>query len=230
MNASATSDFSPPESSDRRLVVLPAGVTSISMPGVSRSKEASRQPATRRRRVGVPARPRLPVAGSAPNVGSPGSCSSSPPSTGRGRGALTRRRRPRAAGEQPLDHVLEVARGRLERLLEALADPAVGLADQAPQLGERLLQVLALRLELLDVRERLLVLALGERVHRAEPLAAALQPLEPCLELVPLLRRRAARRPPATRPRGRGAGRSARARRRRPARGRGPGPRAPLPA
>ena len=46
------------------------------------------------------------------------------------------------------------------------------------ELAQRGLEVLALALELLDVLERLLVLLLGERVDRAELLAAALQALD----------------------------------------------------
>ena len=91
------------------------------------------------------------------------------------------------AREQVLDDVLEVLRRRLEGLLERLADPAVGLLDQPLELRERGLEVGALRLELLDVRHRLLVLLLGERVHRAELLAAAHQALDPCLQLLALL-------------------------------------------
>jgi hypothetical protein len=77
-----------------------------------------------------------------------------------------------------LDDVLEVLGRRRERLLERLADAAVGLLDEALELGERRLEVAALGLELLDVRDRLLVLLLGERVDRAELLAPALQALD----------------------------------------------------
>ena len=48
----------------------------------------------------------------------------------------------------------------------------------ALELAQRGLEVLALALELLDVRDRLLVLVLRERVDRAELLAAALQALD----------------------------------------------------
>ena len=51
------------------------------------------------------------------------------------------------------------------------------------QLAQGVLEVLALALELLDVRERLLVLVLRERVDRAELLAAALQALDPALQV-----------------------------------------------
>ena len=80
---------------------------------------------------------------------------------------------PAAAREQVLDQLLEVALGGLERLLEGRVDLAVGLADQALELRERRLEVGALGLEALDVLERLLVLALGQRVDRAELLAPA---------------------------------------------------------
>ena len=77
-----------------------------------------------------------------------------------------------------LDQLLEVALGRLEGLLEGRVDLAVGLADQALELGERRLEVRRAAPRALDVRERLLVLALGERVDRAELLAPAREALE----------------------------------------------------
>ena len=83
-----------------------------------------------------------------------------------------------AAREEVADDLLEVLGGGLERLLEGLLDAAVGVPDQAGQLAQRGLQVLALALELLDVLQRLLVLLLRERVDRAELLAAALQALD----------------------------------------------------
>ena len=86
-----------------------------------------------------------------------------------------------------LHHLLEVARGDLEGLLEGLPDAAVGLADQAAQLREGGLEILALALELVDVLDRLLVLVLGQRVHGADALAPALEPLEARLDLDPLL-------------------------------------------
>ena len=92
-----------------------------------------------------------------------------------------------AAREQVLDDVLEVLRGGLEGLLERLADPAVGLLDEALELGERRLEVAALGLELLDVSHGLVVLLLGERVHRPELLAAAHQALDPCEQRLALL-------------------------------------------
>src|SRR5829696_3014012 len=48
-----------------------------------------------------------------------------------------------AAGEQVLHDVLEVLRGGLESLFERLADPAVGLLNEALELGERRLEVAA---------------------------------------------------------------------------------------
>ena len=63
----------------------------------------------------------------------------------------------------------------------------VGLADEAVELLQRLLEVGPLLLELVDVLERVLVLALGQRVHRAELLAAARDPLELALDLLALL-------------------------------------------
>ena len=55
------------------------------------------------------------------------------------------------------------------------------------QLAQRALKVLALDLELLDVLHGLLVLAGGQRVHRAQLLAAAGQALDPALEVDALL-------------------------------------------
>src|SRR4051794_41655770 len=77
------------------------------------------------------------------------------------------------AGEQVLHHVLEVLGRRLERRLEALADAAVGVADQPLQLGEGGVEGATLRLELLDVRHRVFVLLLGKWVDRTELLASA---------------------------------------------------------
>src|SRR5204862_3409046 len=73
--------------------------------------------------------------------------------------------------------------------LEALTNAPVGVTDQALELRERGLEVLALSLELLDVLDGLLILALGERVDRADPLAAALQALEAQLDLLALIAR-----------------------------------------
>ena len=92
-----------------------------------------------------------------------------------------------AAREQVLDDLLEVLRRGREGLLEGLLDATVGVADQALELAQRGLEVLALVLELLHVLERLLVLGLGERVDRAELLAAALQALDAGAQRVALL-------------------------------------------
>ena len=98
MNASATSDFSPPESSDSRFVAFPAGVTSISIPGVSKSKEESPD-AAKASSGSVSGPPWTAVAGSAPKTGS--SVLSSAPSAAKtafGRGMFTRRSRPEPPG------------------------------------------------------------------------------------------------------------------------------------
>ncbi len=111
---------------------------------------------------------------------------------------------PGAAGEHVADQLLEVARGRREGLLEGLLDLAVGFADHRAQLAQRRLQVAALALELLDVRERLRVLLLGERVDRPELLAPARQSLHARAQRLRLLlaeRLGARRRPAPPRPR-----------------------------
>ena len=77
---------------------------------------------------------------------------SAPPSTRSGRCASTSRSRPRPPGNMCSISSSKFSRGGGERLLEGGGDLAVGLADQLRELGERLLEVLALRLELLDVR------------------------------------------------------------------------------
>ena len=110
-----------------------------------------------------------------------------------------------AAREELVDDLLEVARGRLEGLLEGLADAPVGLGDQRAELAQRGLEVPALGLELLDVGERLRVLVLGQRVDRAELLAAPRQPLDLRLPAPRAPRRRAARRPARPQARGRAA-------------------------
>ena len=153
MNASATSDFSPPDSSDRRLVDLPGGVTSISTPASGCSSSS---------------RP----GGSAPSGGVLAG------DHGARALALHEPQPAAAAREQVLHDLLEVLRGGLEGLLEALADAPVGLGDQALELRHRRLEVAALLLELLDVRDRLLVLLLGKRVDGPELLAAAVEPVQ----------------------------------------------------
>src|SRR3712207_3382833 len=103
---------------------------------------------------------------------------------GTGAGVLPHEPEPAAATREELGgELLEVLGGGGERLLERLADPAVGVPDQALQLAHRGLEVFALALELLDVGNCLLVLALGARVDRPELLAAAAQPLDPPLEV-----------------------------------------------
>ena len=191
MNASATSDFSPPDSSDRRLVVLPAGVTSISIPGVvviegALPSAGSRRPGLRRARLAAARSPR-----SAPNAGSRvGPAPRRRRGPARGRGALTRRSRPEPPGNRRsmTSSKLRAAASNVSSKLSRMRRSVSRI--RPPQLGQRGLEVLALRLELLDVRERLLVLALGQRVDRAEALAAALEPLEPRL--------RARRAPPSS--------------------------------
>ena len=69
------------------------------------------------------------------------------------------------------DQLLEVLLRRLEGVLEGGLDLAIGVGDQALQLRQGGLEVLALLLEAGDVIQRLRVLALGEWVHRAERLA-----------------------------------------------------------
>src|SRR4051812_27318891 len=93
-----------------------------------------------------------------------------------------------AAGEELCRHLLEVARGGREGLLERVADALVRVPDQGLELAQRGLEVLALALELLDVRDRLGVFLLGERVDRPELLATPAQPLDPTLELRALVR------------------------------------------
>ena len=163
MNASATSDFSPPDSSDRRLLDLPGG-----------------------RDLDLDARLGL-LARSLRRRARPPSGGSSPRDHGARPVALDQPQLPAAAGEQVLHDVLEVPRGGLEGLLEALADAPVGLRDQALELGQRGLQVGALLLELLHVGDRLVVLLLGQRVDRAELLAPAGQALDARDERLALL-------------------------------------------
>src|SRR5215207_4465222 len=90
---------------------------------------------------------------------------------------------PPASREQLADDLLEVLRGRRERLLERVADPLVGVADQALELAQGGLEVLALALELLYVLDRFRVLLLRERVDGAELLAPAPEPLDASLEI-----------------------------------------------
>src|SRR5205807_1850073 len=154
-NASAVIDFSPPESSERRFAVLPAGVISISTPGPSPSSSSSSASAS------------SPLPGVAPlSLRAPGARSACPPST-----ALLARQRidgPEllAPPLQPLDarfdrlHLLLLQAGCLlglrRRQLEALGDRAqleprlLGLVAQALRchlcLGHRLCGLAQLRL------------------------------------------------------------------------------------
>ena len=171
MKASATSDFSPPDSSDRRLVDLPAGRHLDLHAGLGLLLLVAA------RRRGVLGVGRLLAA----------RC------TGARALALHQPQAAAAAREQVLDDLLEVLRRRLEGLLEALADALVGLGDQALQLGERRLQVAALLLELLDVGDGLVVLLLGQRVDRAELLAPPGEALDARVERLALLVAAAAR-------------------------------------
>ena len=116
MKPSATSDFSPPDSSESRFGTLPAGVTSISTPGgrvrpapPSGSALAARPPARPRRR-----RPRFAATQHHARLRRVDAAQATA-----------------ATGEQLLDHFFEVARRGLEGLVEGLADAAVGVADQA---------------------------------------------------------------------------------------------------
>src|SRR6185369_17967074 len=63
----------------------------------------------------------------------------------------------------------------------------VAVADERPQVAQRRLEVGPLALELLDVRDRLVVLGLRERVDRTQLLAPALQALDPRAQSLGLL-------------------------------------------
>ena len=150
MNASATSDFSPPESSDRRLVDLPAGVTSTSTPG---SAAPVPPPRARVRRAPSPA-------GLAPR-----------PGAGPSR-ACTSRSRPRPPGNRCATTSSKFL-AAASKVSSKLSRMRRSVSLIRPSSSASALEVLALGLELLDVGDRLLVLLRGERVHRAELLAAA---------------------------------------------------------
>src|SRR5215207_553810 len=110
------------------------------------------------------------------------------PREGTRRAADVHPAQPAAAPREELGHhLLEAAGRRLEGLLEGRSDLPVGAADQRAQLGDRLLQVLALLGELGDVLARLLVLPLRQRIDRADLLAVALQPRQPRLDRLALL-------------------------------------------
>src|SRR3954447_8005358 len=91
-----------------------------------------------------------------------------------------------AAREQVLDELLEVSLRRLEGLLERGGDLAVRVGNQAVELGEGGLEVGALLRKLLHMLLGLGVLALGQRGHRAQRLAAAGKALELALDLLAL--------------------------------------------
>ena len=86
---------------------------------------------------------------------------------------------PVAAREQPRGEFLEVGGGRLEGLLEGLADLPVRVPNQLFQLSHRRLEVRPLTLELFNVLERLRVFVGCERVHRPELLTATFETLKP---------------------------------------------------
>ena len=127
---------------------------------------------------------------------------SAPPSTRSGRCASTSRSRPRPPGNMCSISSSKFSPAASNVSSKARSDLAIGLADQLRELVQRLLEVLALRLELGDVVLRLLVLALGERVDGTELLAAADQPLDRRLRPRPAPRRRAAPAPAPGRDRG----------------------------
>ena len=148
MNAIAVIDFSPPESSDRRFIDLPAGVISISTPRSSSGSPSSLAASAS-------------AAASSAARWAPSSPGSAPPSTARGPlSSRTRRSRPRPPGKSCAASSSKLLRGGLEGLLEGVADLAVGVADQRTQLAQRRLEVDAVRLELIDVGDRLRVLLL----------------------------------------------------------------------
>ncbi len=158
-NASATSDFSPPESSWSFRIALPAGVTSISTPWPSKS--------LRGLLVGI-------VVGRLAF-----GCRGLAAAEHRLRRALgDQAEAPAATREEVLDQLLEVLARRLEGLLEIGRDLAIGLGDQTLELLHRRLEVRALLLELLDVGPGFLVLALGQRIDGAQRLAPAGEPFE----------------------------------------------------
>src|SRR4051812_37060736 len=96
-----------------------------------------------------------------------------------------------AAGEQRLRHVCEVALDRLESLLEPPLDGLRQVVAQLLQLGQRRLEIGALRRQLVQALVLGLVLLLREGVDLPELLAAALVAVELLGELLarPLLRR-----------------------------------------
>jgi hypothetical protein len=163
---------------------LPAGVISISTPISSSGSAPSWAAASASRSAAASA------ACSAATSPAPVPSSSSSRRRARAGGPRPRARAAGARGrrEEPRRELLEVLRGRGERLLERLADLAVRLADEAPELAQGGLEVRALALELLDVGQRLVVLGLGERVDGAELLPAPREPLDAAAQLLGHLR------------------------------------------
>ena len=83
-----------------------------------------------------------------------------------------------AAGEERAGDLVEVLLHRVERLGEALLDRVRELLAELLELGEAVLEVDALRGELLEAHLLGLVLLLRERIDGAERLAAALEALD----------------------------------------------------
>ena len=94
------------------------------------------------------------------------------------------RRRPSPPGKSVAATSAKFALHRVEGLGEAALDRLRQLGAQLLELGEALLEILALRRELLEPRLLGVVLLLRERVDLAERLAAALEPLRALGELV----------------------------------------------
>src|SRR5690349_5186789 len=113
-------------------------------------------------------------------------CNLLSPERGGRRAALGHQTQPSCpAGEQPSDQLVEIAGGGGERALEAILDLAVCVADQLLELAQGRLEVLALALELVDVRHGFGVLVRRERVDGAKLRPPAGQPLEPSAESLP---------------------------------------------
>ena len=91
---------------------------------------------------------------------------------------------PFAAREERRGDLVEVALHGVERLGEAALDRLGQLGAELLELGEARLEILALCRELVEARALAVVLLLRERVHLAERLAAALEPLRALGELV----------------------------------------------
>src|SRR5262249_8918264 len=88
------------------------------------------------------------------------------------------------AGEERRCDLGEVLLNRVERLRKAALDGFLELCAQLLELGEALLEVLALCRQLLEPRLLRVVLLLRERIHLPERLAAALEALRALGELV----------------------------------------------